>query len=179
MGVRLTNQIEATPLKKRFKRFMEMHLSKELYPQLGRDLKAVYRIKDGRNEDVDFEVVTKPGKKERDLVAASGVETVTQAIIHRLKTCYGEMAPLGHPDYGSRHHQLIGHPNTEHNRRLVKLYILQALAKEPRIEKIVRAQIRYDRRLDPSRVDILLDIQLGMVDPVINLIVPFYFEVGP
>ncbi len=159
---------------------MDTNLSKELIKKFGRDLRAVYRIKDGRYEDVDFGVaiVTKRGKKEKDLVVNSGVDNITQAIIHRLKTCYGEMAPLGHPDYGSRHNELIGEPNTQHNRGLVKLYILQALAKEPRIEKILRAQIRYDRRLDQSRVDILLDIKLGIIDDIINFVIPFYFEVG-
>ncbi len=159
---------------------MDTNLSKELIKKFGRDLRAVYRIKDGRYEDVDFGVAiaTKRGKKEKDLVVNSGVDNITQAIIHRLKTCYGEMAPLGHPDYGSRHNELIGEPNTQHNRGLVKLYILQALAKEPRIEKILRAQIRYDRRLDQSRVDILLDIKLGIIDDIINFVIPFYFEVG-
>jgi phage baseplate assembly protein W len=159
---------------------MDTRLSKEAIKKFGTDLRAVYRIRDGRYEDVDFGVTshTKRGKRETDLLASSGIENITQAIIHRLKTCYGEMTALGHPDYGSRHNELIGQPNTEHNRGLVKLYILQALTKEPRIEKILRAEIRYDRRLDPSRVDILLDIKLGIVDEVINFIIPFYFEVG-
>ncbi|WP_300455929.1 hypothetical protein [Desulfobacula sp.] len=158
---------------------MDTNLSKDVIKKFGTDLRAVYRIKDGRYEDVDFDTaqVTRRGKKERDLALALGVDNITQAIIHRLKTGYGEMTSLGHPDYGSRHNELIGEPNTEHNRRLVKLYILQALAKEPRIEKILRADIRYDRRLDPSRVDIALDIKLGMINQVINFVLPFYFEV--
>jgi phage baseplate assembly protein W len=162
---------------------MDTHLSqaqKERTQYLGSDLKAVYRIRDGRYEDVDVDTVqvVRRGKRHADLALASGVDNIIQAVIHRLKTCYGELAPLGHPDYGSRHNDLIGEPNTEHNRRLVKLYILQALAREPRIEKIFRADIRYDRRLDPSRVDIVLDIKLGMIQETINLVVPFYFEVG-
>ena len=157
---------------------MDTTLSKELLKKFGTDLMATYRIRGGRYEDVDYDVkrIPRRGKKERDLVLASGVDNITQAIIHRLKTCYGELSSLGHPDYGSRHNELIGEPNTEHNRSLVKLYILQALAREPRIEKILRADIRYDRRLDPSRVDIILDTKLGIVDEVTNLVVPFYFE---
>lgn len=153
---------------------------KDLTDRLGSDLKAVYRIRDGRYEDVDVDSirVTRRGKKLTDLALTHGADNIIQAVIHRLKTCYAEMAPLGHPDYGSRHNELIGEPNTEHNRRLVKLYILQALAKEPRIEKILRADIRYDRLLDPSRVDIILDIRLGVIQDTINLVVPFYFEVG-
>lgn len=147
--------------------------------KLGKDLKAIYRITDGRYEDVDIDVhvVSGQGKRLTDLTIVSGVENLVQAIIHRLKTCYGELAALGHPQYGSRHNELIGQPNTEHNRGLLKLYILQALAREPRIEKILKAKIRYDRRLDPSRVDIILDIKPGIAGQVINLVIPFYFEV--
>ena len=157
---------------------MDTILSEDTLKKFGTDLKATYRITDGRYEDVDYDIrrVKRGGKITTDRVLANGVENITQAIIHRLKTCYGELAALGHPDYGSRHNELIGEPNTAHNRSLVKLYILQALAKEPRIEKILRADIRYDRRLDPSRVDIALDIKLGIVDDIINLVVPFYFE---
>ncbi len=160
---------------------METKLSSTLTRQMGCDLKAMYRITDGRYEDMDFEahIVSRQGKRQKDLAAVSGVENLIQAVIHRLKTCYGELGPLGHPKYGSRHNELIGQPNTEHNRSLVKLYILQALAKEPRIEKILKAKIRYDRHLDPSRVDIVLDIKPGITDAVINLVIPFYFEVRP
>ena len=157
---------------------MDTKLSKELLQQFSTDLMATYRIGGGRYEDLDFAVVRvkRRGETRQDLQLASGVDNIVQAIIHRLKTCYGELAPLGHPDYGSRHNELIGEPNTAHNRSLVKLYILQALAREPRIEKILRAELRYDRRRDPSRVDIVLELKLGIVGEVINLVVPFYFE---
>ena len=98
---------------------MDTNLSTKLIKQFGTDLRANYRITDGRYEDVDFDVirVLRRGKKERDLQLATGVDNITQAIIHRLKTCYGEMASLGHPDYGSRHNELIGEPNTEFKKR--------------------------------------------------------------
>lgn len=157
---------------------MDTIFSDETLKKFGCDLLAIYRITDGRYEDLDFDVKQGivRGVVERDLARASGVQNVIQAIIHRIKTCYNELAPLGHPDYGSRHHELIGEPNTEHNRRLVKLYILQALAREPRIEKVLRADIHYDRRLDPGRVDIVLGLKLGFLDETINLVVPFFFE---
>ena len=101
---------------------------------LGRDLLAVYRVTDGRHEDLDL-------VPERH---AAGIDNAVQAVIHRIKTVAGELADLGHPEYGSRHHELIGEPNTEGNRNLVKLYILQALAREPRIEKVLRADIVAD-----------------------------------
>ena len=153
-------------------------LSEREQRALGRDLLASYRSGDGRHEDLDIAVVSqrRRGRVVRDAAVAAGVDNVTQAIIHRIKTCRGDLAALGHPDYGSRHHQLIGEPNTAHNRKLVKLYILQALAAEARIEKIVRVQVDYDRRNAPSLVTLVLDLELGAGGGLVNLVVPFYFD---
>ncbi len=52
----------------------------------------------------------------------------------RLLTPRGELDALGHPEYGSRLHELIGRTNTDTTRNLVKLFILEALQLEPRIE---------------------------------------------
>lgn len=139
---------------------------------------ALYRITDGRHEDIDFDRVdvTVRGDLVSDLRAVEGVANAVQAVIHRIKTMKGELADLGHPDYGSRHHELIGEPNSEHNRNLVKLYILQALAYEPRIEKIHKAEIIFDRRRAPDRVEIDLTISfIGDQTPQ-NLVIPFSFE---
>src|SRR5262249_49594066 len=57
-----------------------------------------------------------------DLAVVKGKANLVQSLILRLKTERGELAPLGHANYGSRHHQLVGEPNTEHNRNLLKLY---------------------------------------------------------
>lgn len=153
-------------------------LSEETLKRFGRDLLASYRSGDGRYENLDIAVVThtRRGRVVRDAAIAEWVENTMQAIIHRIKTCHGELAPLGHPDYGSRHHKLVGEPNTAHNRKLIKLYILQALAAEPRIVKVMRADIDYGRRRNPSLVTIVLDLKLGLEGEVINLVVPFYFD---
>ena len=99
---------------------------------LGRDLMALYRVTDGRYEDLDLERKSHRvrGDLVNDLVTAEGTANAVQAVIHRINTVKGELTALGHPEYGSRHHELIGQPNTENNRNLVKLYILQALALE-------------------------------------------------
>lgn len=147
---------------------------------LGKDLKAIYRVTDGRHEDLDFERKshTVRGDLVRDMVLTEGMDNAIQALIHRIKTVKGELTDLGHPEYGSRHHELIGQPNTENNRNLVKLYILQALANEARIEKIHKADILFDRRHAPDRVEIALTLSFIGVQPPQNLVVPFNFE-GP
>ncbi len=53
----------------------------------------------------------------------------------------GELAPLGHPEYGSRLPDLIGNPNTETTRNLAKLYVIEALKQERRIQKIVAVDV--------------------------------------
>ncbi|MCP5152185.1 MAG: hypothetical protein H6983_23865 [Ectothiorhodospiraceae bacterium] len=145
---------------------------------MGRDLALDYGTGDGRqgNADLARAVVRRAGRPLHDLALASGVDNAVQAIVSRVNTRRGELEPLGHASYGSRHHELIGEPNTEHNRRLVKLYLLQTLAEEPRIREIRKAAIRYDRALDPSRVDIDLELLIGESEEVVNLVVPFNFE---
>ena len=54
----------------------------------------------------------------RDLVLSSDLDNLRQAIEIRLLTPKGELAPLGHSDFGSRLPDLIGTPNTETARNL-------------------------------------------------------------
>jgi phage baseplate assembly protein W len=145
---------------------------------LGRDLEASYRSGDGRHEDVDLALGTRAsnGALVADAAATRGVDNAVQAVIHRIKTVHGELAGLGHPDYGSKHHTLIGQPNSVKNRNLVKLYILQALAREPRIEKILKADLVPDPQRD--RVTIALTIRFIGDQAEANLVIPFDFG-GP
>ena len=142
---------------------------------LGRDLRALYRVTDGRHEDVDLSTSTAVvrGSVLSDLVASAAVDTAVQAVVHRIKTVKGELADLGHPEYGSRHHELVGQPNTVRNRNLVKLYILQALASEPRIRKVLAASVDPDPQRD--RVTISLTLAFIGAPVPLDLVVPFSF----
>ena len=144
---------------------------------LGRDLAALYRVTDGRHEDVDVRLLGREVRGEHvdDVALIDGIANAVQAVIHRIKTRKGELAELGHPEYGSRHHELIGEPNSEHNRNLVKLYILQALAHEPRIERIHKAVVRFDRTRAPDRVEIVLELSFIGIQTPANLVFPFSF----
>lgn len=145
---------------------------------LGQDLMALYWVTDGRYEDLDLarEERRVRGELVSDLVTLDGVDNAVQAVIHRIKTVKGELADLGHPEYGSRHHELIGEPNNVRNRNLVKFYILQALAYEPRIEKIHRAAVIEDRGRAPDRVEVALTLSFIGVPVPQNLVIPFSFE---
>lgn len=72
-----------------------------------------------------------------DIKLVNGRANLAQAVLNRLFTRRGELAGLGHPDYGSRLYQLIGEPNTRRSQAVAELYIREALADEPRIREIV------------------------------------------
>lgn len=153
----------------------------ELAALLGRDLRLDYRLSGGFYEDADLvaERRTDRAAGERDLVVAAGLDNLRQAIVNRLKTRRGELASLGHPEYGSRHHELIGEPNVQRTRNLIKLYVLQALRREPRIEKVLAASVRAEHTPPRDTVRIELSLQLiGQPQPL-NLVVPFSLEVAP
>src|SRR5205809_2282610 len=108
---------------------------------LGQDL-AVGLVADeegrtvaGPFSQLDLQARSRPGvfPQALDVDVVSGKANLVQSLILRLKTERGELAALGHPDYGSRHHRLIGEPNTETNRNLLKLYILECLKQEHRL----------------------------------------------
>jgi phage baseplate assembly protein W len=77
-----------------------------------------------------------PQGRVRDFATIAGAENLAQAVVVRLLTPRGELAALGHPDYGSRLHELIGRVNVETNLDLIRLYILESLAQEPRLEGV-------------------------------------------
>ena len=59
-----------------------------------------------------------------------------QALLVRFNTPLGDLAALGHPDFGSRLHDLIGRPNDETTRNLVRLFTLESLRQEPRVGQV-------------------------------------------
>jgi phage baseplate assembly protein W len=147
---------------------------------MGLDLKLDYAIGGGFFEDADLATAldAKRVPRLRDLLTTDGVGAIEQAIINRLKTRKGELAPLGHAGYGSRHHELLGEPNVERVRNLIKLYVMQALRDEPRIERLLRVDVRPDH--DPPRetVRIIISARLIGEQTPLNLVVPFSLEVG-
>jgi phage baseplate assembly protein W len=78
-----------------------------------------------------------PGEpRALDMGTVGGDQNLEQAINMRLLTPRGELDGLAHPEYGSRLHELIGRQNTATVRNLVKLFILDSLQGEPRIEEV-------------------------------------------
>jgi phage baseplate assembly protein W len=136
---------------------------------MGRDLLAVYRITDGRHEDLDVVAEQSVG----------GIDNAVQSVVHRIKTVAGELADLGHPEYGSRHHELIGEPNVDRTRHLIKLYVLQALRDEPRVEKVLSVSVAPEHRPPRETVRIELALRVQGEPTVLNLVLPFSLGVTP
>jgi phage baseplate assembly protein W len=88
-----------------------------------------------------------------DVPPVTGSSNLGQAIVLRLLTPLGELDSLAHPDYGSRLHELIGRPNTDTTRNLVRLYILDSLRAEARIEKVLDLHVTPSP--DPRRRDVV------------------------
>jgi phage baseplate assembly protein W len=112
---------------------------------------------------------------ERDLASVDRLDNLRQALVNRLLTRRGELAALGHPEYGSRLYELIGQPNSATRRNLAKLFVLEALAQEPRVDS---QQIQIDVQPDPrDRTRVLIEIRVRPVGEVssLSLQVPFSF----
>ena len=145
----------------------------DLHRRLGRDLLLSWSGTAGSFVDSDLAGNTRPGPSGTviDLSVASEVPQAVQFLVNRLSTRRGELAPLGHPDYGSRHHELIGEPNTERTRNLVKIYVLDALRQEPRVAKVLHCVVRtVERERDVVRIE--LTLRLIEHDEPLNLVVP-------
>lgn len=148
--------------------------------RLGTDLELRFAGPGGYYEDADLATERPPDRTPRrsDLAVVGGLAGAEQLLANRLKTQLGELAPLGHPNYGSRHHELIGQPNVQRTRNLIKLYVLEALAREPRIEKVLGVNVFAPHDPPRDEVRIELDVLLLEADTPLNLVVPFSLEVG-
>ena len=111
-----------------------------------------------------------------DYETIDGEDNLGQAVLMRLLTPLGELAELGHPEYGSRLDELLGAPNSETRRGLAKLFVLEALAQEPRIGKVLEVTVTPAVE-ERDLVDILIRVQpVGAADTV--TIGPFTLRVA-
>lgn len=151
-----------------------------LMRRLGTDLALAFPGAAGWWEDGDL-VTERRGDRfprTRDLGVVAGVASAEQLFVNRLKTQRGELAPLGHPEYGSRHHELIGEPNVERTRNLIKLFVLQALADEPRVQQMLRCDVYAPHSPPRDQVRIEVDVRLVDEPNPLNLVVPFSLAVA-
>lgn len=109
-------------------------------PDLGADLKVILGppglwARDGSGLDIlSVNGLPLGAREEFDLKRTEGRENLAQALMLRLLTPVGALAPLGHAAYGCRVTELIGELKTASTRALCKAYVLAAVAQEPRVD---------------------------------------------
>lgn len=82
-------------------------------------------------------------------------ENLGQALIVRLLTPRGALAPLGHPEYGSRLVELIGRGNDETARNLARLHVIEAVREERRVRELLDLRVESTQdRADTIRVEL-------------------------
>lgn len=145
--------------------------------RFGTDLRLLGNLteQNSRARGSDLFTTVRPETGQTDLARLSEVENLQQALLLLFLTPIGELAELGHPDYGCRLHELIGEPNTETNRNRAKLFTLLALQAEPRVKKVLAVNVT-SRRQAPSQVDIAVSLLAVDSDTPLNLVFPFFFE---
>ncbi len=94
-----------------------------------------------------------------DFGVLEGRENLAQALTLRLLTPRGALAALGHAEYGSRLQELIGERKTEALRNLCRVFVLEVVAQEPRVENQA-VVLRFDVESEtPSSFVFILEVQ--------------------
>lgn len=147
------------------------------FAHFGADLRLLDNLdfQEQRDRGSDLPTRVRPESGRTDLQRLAGVNNLKQALLLRFLTPVGELALLGHRDYGSRLHTLIGELNNETNRNRAKLFVLEALAAEPRVEKVLAVDVTT-RRSQPTRIDIRVSVQVIGQEAPLNLVFPFFLE---
>lgn len=84
-----------------------------------------------------------------DLARIDGRQNLAHALLLRLLTPLGSLTALGHASYGSRLHLLIGGRKNEAARNLCRVYVLEAVAAEPRVDGTAVA-VRFEPDAETS-----------------------------
>lgn len=144
----------------------------------GRDIRLLKNLErqNDRDQGSDLSIVQRQETgRGLDLDVLSDLDNLRQALLLRFLTPVGDLAALGHPSYGSRLFELIGELNSETNRNRAKVFVLQALAEEPRVKEVVAVNVTQGLS-DRTRMDI--DISLVPIDSStpVNLVFPFFLN---
>ena len=143
----------------------------------GTDLRLLRNLErqNDRDRGRDLSTTQRPETDNIDLETLTGVDNLKQALLLRFLTPAGEMAILGHPNYGSRLSELIGELNNQTNRNRAKMFVLQALAQEPRVEEVLRVDVTTARS-NPNQINIDVSLRATKTGTLINLVFPFFLD---
>ena len=109
----------------------------------GIDFKIVRLSQSGIASDREFADIQLNESGDMDVI--TGNDNLGQSLTNRLLTRKGELGWLGHSEYGSRLHELIGEPNGVLVRAKAELYIRESVLQEDRVEEITGIQFEPTR----------------------------------
>jgi len=142
----------------------------------GTDLRLLRNLEKQNDRDRGRDLSTvEQGQNGRDLETIAEDSNLKQALLLRFLTPVGEMALLGHPNYGSRLFELIGELNSQTNRNRAKLFVLQALGQEPRVAEVLRVDVTTARS-NPNQINIDISLLTTKSQTPLNLVFPFFFD---
>jgi len=113
--------------------------------------------------------------RKGDFDTVTDADNLAQAIITRLSTDEGELHDIGHADYGSRLHEVIGEVNNNATRQRLKALVRECLVQEPRIVEVTNINVLPDPN-DPHRVDIEITILPIESSVYLTIVYPFRLE---
>lgn len=146
----------------------------DLQARLGSDLRLLADLQRD-NDRIGGSDLRVTAAQPVDLETVQDAPNLAQALLLRFLTRQGDLTQLGHPDYGSRLYTLIGELNNVTNRNRAKLFVLEALAAEPRVQTVVSVDVTAGMR---DRIDISVSLIAITSDTPINLVFPFFLG-GP
>lgn len=132
--------------------------------EIGKDLKLQF-------DPLGADLIATKG----DFATISDENNLVQAIIHRLTTDEGELHDIGHADYGSRLHELVGERNNLRTRERLKNLIHFCLAEEPRILEVTDVKVTPNQ-YDPNRLDIEITVLPIGKSTFLSVVYPFSLE---
>ena len=138
------------------------------YSEYGRDLLVLTKKGVGDKFTTDLSV-----KRTGDLETVEGRDLMIQAIRHRLLTRKGELALLGHPEYGSLLEDVISEPNIPDTHRIIETLIRDCLKYEARIKTIISVKASPSEK---DKVNILVHVELQGGDGELKITYPLYLE---
>lgn len=141
----------------------------------GTDLRLLPNLERENDRFPGHDLFTQMAPRGKDLLPVAGVENLQQALLLRFITPKGALAQLGHPDYGSDLYKLIGELNTETNRNRAKIFVLQALAQEPRVEKVLSLTVTPSPKIR-EQIDIKASLKTIESETPLNLVFAFSLE---
>ena len=139
----------------------------------GTDLRLLGDLEFQNDRDRGSDLFTLPVPGGIDLETLTELDNLRQALLLRFLTRQGELEILGHSTYGSRLYELIGELNIERTHNRAKMYVLQSLAMEPRVGKVLSVNVTQNKAVG-DQMDI--DIWLTPIDSYtpLNLVFPFF-----